>query len=110
MFDDEVGRVIELLAVILEVSEVPVSEIEDWAELRPGFLGRMLKGEKGIPLRNLFLMLECVMFSPRNFFSLSGLPPEKGISWRQQVLRELKEIGYESVMMPPRDIPGGKQR
>jgi hypothetical protein len=110
MIDEEVRRLSEVLAAIIEVSLVPLSEVEEWAELKPGSLGRMLTGEKDIPLRNLFLILECVSFDPANFFSLGELTPRPGMPWRDQVLRSLKEIGYGPVVFAPGEPGGGKPR
>jgi len=110
MFDEEVRRFSELLAAIIDVSLVPLPEVEEWAELKPGSLDRMLKGEKDIPLRNLFLILECVSFDPANFFGLGGLTPRPGTPWRDQVLRSLKEIGYGPVVFAPGELSGAKPR
>lgn len=110
MFDEEVRRFSELLATIIEVSLVPIPEVEEWAELKPGSLTRMLKGEKDIPLRSLFLILECVTFDPANFFSLGGLTPRSETPWRDQVLRKLKDIGYGPVVFAPGEQSGGKPR
>jgi hypothetical protein len=110
MFDEEVRRFSELLATIIEVSLVPLPEVEEWAELKPGSLDRMLKAEKDIPLRNLFLILECVTFDPANFFSLGGLTPRPGTPWKEQVLRKLKEIGYGPVVFAPGELSGARPR
>ena len=106
MIDEEVRRLNELLAAIIDVSLVPLPEVEEWAELKPGLLSRMLKGEKDIPIRTLFLILECVSFEPANFFALGGLAPKQGASWRDQVLRHLKEIGYGPVVFAPGERSG----
>ena len=110
MIDEEVRRLNELLATIIDVSLVPLPEVEEWAELKPGFLGRMLKGEKDIPIRSLFLILECVSFEPASFFALGGLTPRQGEPWRDQVLRKLKDIGYGPVVFAPGERSGGTPR
>lgn len=110
MVDEEVRKLSEMLAVIIEVSLVPLPEVEEWAELKPGSLGRMLRGEKDLPLRNLFLILECVSFDPANFFGLAELTPRPGTSWRDQLLRSLKEIGYGPVVYAPGELSGIRPR
>jgi hypothetical protein len=110
VYEEEIGKLLELLATIIEVSLVSYPEIEDWAELKTGVLSRMLKGEKDIPLRSLFLILECVIFDPANFFSIGSLASKPGTPWRDQVLRKLHEIGYGPVVFLPGERPVGNPR
>jgi hypothetical protein len=101
MLDEEVRRLHELLAAIIDVSLVPLPEVEEWAELKAGSLSRILQGEKDLPLRSLFLILECVSFEPASFFALGALAPRAGTPWREQVLRKLNDIGYGPVVFAP---------
>jgi hypothetical protein len=98
MFDDEVGRYTGLLAAVIDVSQVPYSEVAEWAELKPESLDRIVKGQDEIPIRTLLLILECVTFDFGDFLAIGSMLRDSGTPWRQQVLDELKAIGYESVV------------
>jgi len=99
MFDEEIGRYTELVTAIIDVSQVPYSEVAEWAEVTPESLDRMMKGEEEIPLRSLLLILECVAFDFGDFLTIGGMLYDSGIPWRRQVLRELKAIGYEPIVV-----------
>lgn len=95
---DETRGFRELLAAAVEVSQVPAAEIEEWAEVKAGTLGRMIQGKSEIPVDKLLLILQCIALHPADFFDLGGLPPARGKSRKEQLRAGLGEVGFGPLM------------
>jgi transcriptional regulator with XRE-family HTH domain len=88
----------ELLAAAVEMSQVPAAEIEEWAEVKAGSLGRMIEGKSEIPVDKLLLILQCIALHPADFFDLGALPPARGKSRQEQIRAGLGEVGFGPLM------------